>query len=109
MTLTIWKALLIIATLRVDGLRKMKSTALRFVPYVVIVLLIIEVVLLIAANPGTQVGSAGDDLRGDGTAEPGDSIQTVGFQTMDGKTGELSYTDLGKKYLLFYSRLMSPL
>jgi len=86
----------------------MKSTALRFVPYVVIVLLIIEVVLLMQQNRELKsavramTSGAMEPLR------PGDSIQTVGFQTMDGRRGELSYTDLGKKYLLFVLSTSCP-
>jgi peroxiredoxin len=86
----------------------MKSGAIRLAPYLVIILLIVEVVLLKQQNRELKsvvramASEAMEPLR------PGDSVQAVGFQTMDGRRGELSYTDPGKKYLLFVLSTSCP-
>src|SRR2546426_8796919 len=86
----------------------MKSIALRLAPYVVIVLLAIEVVLLMQQN--RELKSAVRAMASEAVEplRPGDSVQTVGFQTMDGKRGELSYTTQRKKYLLFVLSTSCP-
>ena len=86
----------------------MKSIALRLAPYVVIVLLAIEVVLLMQQNRELKSAVRAMSSETVDPLRPGDSIQTVGFQTMDGRRGELSYTDPGKKYLLFVLSTSCP-
>ena len=86
----------------------MKSTALRLAPYLVIVLLIIEVVLLMQQNRELKSAVRAMTSGSMEPLRPGDSVQAVSFQTMDGRRGELSYTDPRKKYLLFVLSTSCP-